>query len=234
MLASKVYSAPMEWGSRDPVKRTGTLGRPEPARASRPSTSARRAMPSLKRLQTDYLDLYQMHHVDRNARWEEIWQAMERADRSRARCSTSARRTSPAGTSPRRRRAPRPAARGGPGLRAERLQPHQAHGRARGAARLRAPTAWRSCPTARWAAGSSAARPADNEQRPAQLHRADRSGRGFPGASATSSASRPAASRWPGWRSQPGVTAPVIGPRTMAQLESSLAALEIALVRGQR
>lgn len=32
---------------------------------------------SLKRLQTDYIDMYQMHHVDRNAPWEEIWQAME-------------------------------------------------------------------------------------------------------------------------------------------------------------
>ena len=32
---------------------------------------------SLKRLHTDYIDLYQMHHVDRNAPWEEIWQAME-------------------------------------------------------------------------------------------------------------------------------------------------------------
>ncbi len=32
---------------------------------------------SLKRLQTDYIDLYQMHHVDRNTPWEEIWQAME-------------------------------------------------------------------------------------------------------------------------------------------------------------
>ena len=32
---------------------------------------------SLKRLQTDYLDLYQMHHVDRETPWEEIWQAME-------------------------------------------------------------------------------------------------------------------------------------------------------------
>lgn len=32
---------------------------------------------SLRRLQTDHIDLYQMHHIDRNAPWEEIWQAME-------------------------------------------------------------------------------------------------------------------------------------------------------------
>ena len=32
---------------------------------------------SLERLQTDYIDLYQMHHVDRDTPWEEIWQAME-------------------------------------------------------------------------------------------------------------------------------------------------------------
>ena len=32
---------------------------------------------SLWRLQTDHVDLYQMHHVDRAAPWEEIWQAME-------------------------------------------------------------------------------------------------------------------------------------------------------------
>lgn len=32
---------------------------------------------SLRRLQTDYIDLYQMHHVDRDSPWEEIWQAME-------------------------------------------------------------------------------------------------------------------------------------------------------------
>ena len=32
---------------------------------------------SLKRLQTDHLDLYQMHHVDRETPWEEIYQAFE-------------------------------------------------------------------------------------------------------------------------------------------------------------
>jgi len=32
---------------------------------------------SLRRLQTDYIDLYQFHHVDRNTPWEEIWQAVD-------------------------------------------------------------------------------------------------------------------------------------------------------------
>jgi len=32
---------------------------------------------SLKRLKTDYIDLYQMHHIAREAPWEEVWQAME-------------------------------------------------------------------------------------------------------------------------------------------------------------
>lgn len=32
---------------------------------------------SLRRLQTDHIDLYQMHHVDRTAPWDEVWQAME-------------------------------------------------------------------------------------------------------------------------------------------------------------
>jgi aryl-alcohol dehydrogenase-like predicted oxidoreductase len=32
---------------------------------------------SLRRLQTDRIDLYQMHHIDRDAPWDEIWQAME-------------------------------------------------------------------------------------------------------------------------------------------------------------
>lgn len=32
---------------------------------------------SLQRLQTDHIDLYQMHHIDRAAPWDEVWQAME-------------------------------------------------------------------------------------------------------------------------------------------------------------
>lgn len=37
----------------------------------------RAAEASLRRLQTDHIDLYQMHHVDRATPWEEVWQAME-------------------------------------------------------------------------------------------------------------------------------------------------------------
>jgi aryl-alcohol dehydrogenase-like predicted oxidoreductase len=32
---------------------------------------------SLRRLQTDWIDLYQMHHIDRSCPWDEIWQAFE-------------------------------------------------------------------------------------------------------------------------------------------------------------
>jgi aryl-alcohol dehydrogenase-like predicted oxidoreductase len=32
---------------------------------------------SLRRLQTDHVDLFQFHHIDRSAPWDEIWQAIE-------------------------------------------------------------------------------------------------------------------------------------------------------------
>ncbi len=36
---------------------------------------------SLRRMQTDYIDLYQMHHIWREATWDEIWGAMEQLQR---------------------------------------------------------------------------------------------------------------------------------------------------------
>lgn len=33
---------------------------------------------SLTRLQTDVIDLYQMHHIDRATPWDEVWQSMDR------------------------------------------------------------------------------------------------------------------------------------------------------------
>ena len=33
---------------------------------------------SLRRLQTDHIDLYQFHHVDQDTPWDEIWEATER------------------------------------------------------------------------------------------------------------------------------------------------------------
>ena len=41
-------------------------------------TSARRARTVCRRLGTDHIDLYQFHHIDRTTPWEEIWEATER------------------------------------------------------------------------------------------------------------------------------------------------------------
>ncbi|NTX02753.1 aldo/keto reductase [Myxococcus sp. CA051A] len=62
VLATKLYGPMGEWPNE------GKLS----------ALNIRRALDaSLKRLRTDYVDLYQFHHVDRATPWEEIWQAME-------------------------------------------------------------------------------------------------------------------------------------------------------------
>ena len=62
VLATKVYGPMGDW--------------PNDGKLS--ALSIRRACEdSLRRLRADYIDLYQMHHVDRDTPWDEIWQAME-------------------------------------------------------------------------------------------------------------------------------------------------------------
>ncbi|WP_028280284.1 aldo/keto reductase [Arthrobacter sp. H5] len=59
------------------TKLYGTMtNRPNESKLS--ALNIRRALDaSLKRLQTDYIDVYQFHHVDRNTPWDEIWQAID-------------------------------------------------------------------------------------------------------------------------------------------------------------
>ena len=62
VVATKVYGRMGDW--------------PNESRLS--AVHIRRACEeSLRRLQTDRIDLYQMHHVDREAPWEEVWEAFE-------------------------------------------------------------------------------------------------------------------------------------------------------------
>jgi aryl-alcohol dehydrogenase-like predicted oxidoreductase len=67
ILATKVYN---------PVTRKAN--RPEPNADGRSLSAVKirkHCESSLRRLQTDWIDLYQMHHVDRACPWDEIWQA---------------------------------------------------------------------------------------------------------------------------------------------------------------
>jgi aryl-alcohol dehydrogenase-like predicted oxidoreductase len=67
VLATKVYN---------PANREGE--RPEPNHSRRNLSGMkimRHCEGSLRRLQTDVIDLYQMHHIDRECPWDETWQA---------------------------------------------------------------------------------------------------------------------------------------------------------------
>ena len=76
VLATKCYTPPTDFGSSDPVKASGSWVGPNDRGLS--AKHIRQACDaSLKRLGTDHIDLYQMHHIDRSAPMDEIWQAME-------------------------------------------------------------------------------------------------------------------------------------------------------------
>ena len=62
VLATKVYGLMGDWPNENKLS----------------ALNIRRACEaSLRRMQTDHIDLYQMHHVDRDTPWDEIWQAMD-------------------------------------------------------------------------------------------------------------------------------------------------------------
>ncbi|MGI8331565.1 aldo/keto reductase [Actinomadura scrupuli] len=66
VLATKVYA------------NMGAEGAPWPNDDKLSALNIRRAAEaSLKRLGTDHIDLYQFHHIDRSTPWEEIWQAID-------------------------------------------------------------------------------------------------------------------------------------------------------------
>jgi aryl-alcohol dehydrogenase-like predicted oxidoreductase len=62
VLATKVFGSMGDWPNENKLS----------------ALNIRRACEaSLQRMQTDHIDLYQMHHVDRDTPWDEIWQAMD-------------------------------------------------------------------------------------------------------------------------------------------------------------
>jgi aryl-alcohol dehydrogenase-like predicted oxidoreductase len=66
VLATKVYGAMGDWPNESHLSKLAIV---------------RQCEESLRRLRTDRIDLYLMHHIDREASWDEIWEAMEQLKR---------------------------------------------------------------------------------------------------------------------------------------------------------
>jgi aryl-alcohol dehydrogenase-like predicted oxidoreductase len=69
VLATKVYN---------PANKPDEIAEPNhDGRSLSAMKIKKHAEGSLKRLKTDWIDLYQMHHVDRDCPWQEIWQGFD-------------------------------------------------------------------------------------------------------------------------------------------------------------
>ncbi|MGE5226077.1 MAG: aldo/keto reductase [Planctomycetaceae bacterium] len=66
VLATKVYGQMGDWPNQGRLSKLAIV---------------RQCEASLQRLQTDRIDLYQMQHIDRQAWWDEIWEAMDQLKR---------------------------------------------------------------------------------------------------------------------------------------------------------
>ncbi len=62
VIATKVYGDMGDWPNQNRLNKL---------------TIRRELDNSLRRLKTDYIDLYQMHHIWRDAPWDELWEAFE-------------------------------------------------------------------------------------------------------------------------------------------------------------
>ncbi len=225
VLATKVYSRPMEWGSSDPDKRAGMwVGPNQRGLSAKHIREACEA--SLKRLNTDCIDLYQMHHVDRDTRWEEIWQAMELlvaqgkvlyvgssnfAGWHIAQANESAARRNFLGLASEQsvynlmKRT----------VELEVIPAAQGYGMA-------------FLPYSPLAAGMLGGKPRENEPGRRSFVRQNDAVDAF-NALCDGLGQAPADVALAWLASRPGVTAPIVGPRTLAQFEANLAAVEIAL-----
>ena len=163
VLATKVY------GGRDPWPNTSRLS----------ALHIRQACEdSLRRLQTDHIDLYQMHHVDRDTpgtRSGRRWTSWS----PRARCCTSAAPTSPAGISCRPTRRPGAAARSAssPSRASTTCAPARSSWRCSRPPRR---TASASSRGARWAAASSVVRSRRSTEGRRGAERVTKAGRAQP------------------------------------------------------
>ena len=221
VLATKLYGA---WASGRTTRKLSAL-------------NIRRACDaSLRRLQTDHIDLYQMHHVDRATPWEEIWEAFDVLRQQGKVIYFGSSNFAGWHIA----QAQEAAARVGTGSAWSPSSPSTTCWRARSSSRC--------CPAAQryglgvipWSplhggllggVAAQGARGRRRRPRPRRRRRWSSTARARSGtrSSAPSWARSPADVALAWLLAQPGVTAPIIGPRTVEQLDGALHALEVTL-----